>query len=133
MNSVPTSFALITLCLGSPVAAATEKIECLFQSPCPEGVICIANAPISMDFTIDLNQFAPPINAREPPRNKVTRVTVGTAMFQAEPLVLSGGIRGFWAEHDGVEHLMTMQPDRTALYTTTGPVTRMIGRCNVEK
>ena len=115
----------------SPISVWAERVECAFVAPCAASV-CVAEE-IDVAFEIDHRQFAPPLDAREPPRNKVTTVALGDAVFRAEPIVMDDGTRGFWALVDGIEHLMTMRPDGLGSYASTGRVGFMSGRCVVEK
>ena len=112
-----------------PGVAWAERVECTFTPPCL-GSICYADE-IPVAFTIDHNQFAPALDPKEPPRNKVTTVALGEERFQAEPIVMDDGTRGFWANIAGVDHLMTMRPDGMGTYATTGAIPFMSGHCGV--
>lgn len=112
-----------------PQAVLAERVECEFMAPCLTSVCLPEAVPVS--FEIDHRQFAPPIDPDEPPRNKVTVVAMGGAQFKAEPILMDDGTRGFWANVEGVEHLMTMRPDGMGTYASSGAVSFMSGRCGV--
>ncbi|KMW57216.1 hypothetical protein AIOL_002177 [Candidatus Rhodobacter oscarellae] len=109
--------------------ASAERVYCEMVPPCA-GAVCAAEA-VPLRFEIDHNQFAPPVDAKEPPRNKVTLVALGDQQFRAEPIVMEDGTLGFWAHVAGVDHLMTMRPDGLGTYATTGDMLFLTGRCEV--
>jgi len=120
---------------ATPANATTERIACQFHRPCLEATVCVPDA-VALAFTIDRTQFAPPHDPKEPPRNKVTHVSVthaalGADTFKAEPILMVDGTRGFWAHLDGVDHLMTLRQDGRSTYATTGPIPPMTGHCEI--
>ena len=85
----------------------------------------------SLAFTIDRTQFAPPHDAGEPPRRKVTTVRMGDAQFPAEP-ILMGDVRGFWGEGLGGSDVMfVMQGDGYAVFSDKRAGKRLTGQCEV--
>lgn len=85
----------------------------------------------ALQFDIDRNQFVAPQNLNDPPRRKVTLVSMGEAQFPAEPFLI-GKTRGFWAEGwSGSDVIFVMQPDGSATYTDTRMDTRLTGHCEV--
>ena len=110
-------------------AAQAERVECTFVAPCLASVCASEELPVA--FEIDHNQFAPPLDPNEPPRNKITEVAMGDYRFPAEPIVMDDGTRGFWAVVAGVDHLMTVRPDGLGTYATSGAIPFMSGKCEV--
>lgn len=87
----------------------------------------------SLAFTIDRTQFAPPHDAGEPPRRKVTTVRMGDAQFPAEP-ILMGDVRGFWAEGlSGSNMMLVVQADGSAVFTNVDAGQRLTGQCEVRQ
>lgn len=119
-------FVFALALMASPAWA--ERVECEFHIPCIGIGACI-EGPLPVSFEIDHRQFAPPVSPQEPPRNKVTLVSLGEERFKAEPIVLDDGTRGFWANLGGVDHLMTMRPDGRGTYSTSGGIPLMTGLC----
>lgn len=88
-----------------------------------------ADGEVTVEFSIDHAQFAPALDPNDPPRRKVTRVRLGTQSFVAEPILMTGGVRGFWTD-DPVTgtHVLTAQQDGSAVYS--GPARgRLDGTC----
>ncbi len=108
--------ALLCASLSGPAAA--------------EVVICDLSG-IPVQFEIEREQFAPPLDLAEPPRRRITTVQMGDAEFPAEP-ILMGDVRGFWAEGlAGSEVMMVMQADGSAVYANTRAGERLTGTCEV--
>lgn len=119
-----TSLAL-SVC-AAPLAA--ETLRCDLTPDCVGSAAC--DAITTVQFTIDLNQFAPAVDANDPPRRKVTLVTMGAAQFPAEPIWFQGGIRGFSAEGwGGSEMLFIVQTDHTATLVDPREGLRLVGTC----
>ena len=113
MQAVTTSVALAAMPLGA------ETITCVMQ----DGVL--------LQFAIDYNQFAPALNADEPPRQRRTIVRFGDAEFAASPFRLSD-VRGFEAEDDtGSGTLFVLQPDGAAVLTRAVDDLRIDGTCTI--
>ena len=112
--------ALVSILAGS--GATADSLSCtLCATPCID--------PVSVDFDIDRDQFAPPVNAADPPRRKVTLVRMGDAQFPAEPIVM-GDARGFWAEGGGGSQVLFItQPDGTAIFVNERAGLRLEGTC----
>ncbi|MFW2544520.1 hypothetical protein ACN2XU_17935 [Primorskyibacter sp. 2E107] len=107
-----TAAALPALLLA-PLPMAAETWRCMLQSPCDERRC--DNTEIR--FTIDADQFAPPLDRGDPPRRRVTQVRFGETSFEAEP-IMSGETRGFWLQTaDGRARLLTIRADGAALYS----------------
>ena len=124
MARVVTSLAL-AVC-AAPLAA--ETVRCPLSPACQTASGC--DVVTNVEFTIDLNQFAPAVDANDPPRRKVTLVTMGDAQFPAEPIWFEGGIRGFSAEGwGGSEMLFIVQPDQTATLVDPREGLRLTGTC----
>jgi hypothetical protein len=113
-----------------------ERVDCTFAAPCPANSGCTP-APLTLHFDIDPNQFAPAIDANEPPRTKITQVTEGDETFAAEPILMDSGVRGFWTDQDGSARILTVQPDGAAVYTRTAPNLpdgeKRTGQCGVSQ
>ncbi|WP_342075805.1 hypothetical protein [Yoonia sp. SS1-5] len=105
----------------------------VFAGPCwAENIACDMDG-IALAFAIDRNQFVAPASPDEPPRRKVTMVSMGDAQFPAEPFLI-GKTRGFWAEGwSGSDVIFVMQPDGSATYTDTRRDTRLTGHCEVRQ
>jgi hypothetical protein len=88
-------------------------------------------AGTSVSFAIDAAQFAPALDANEPPKRRITTVQMGDASFPAEPLVM-GDVRGFWAEGmGGSDVMLVMQGDGSAIYADARAGTSITGACTV--
>lgn len=110
--------ALLCASVGGPAAA--EMITCDM-------------AGTAVAFEIDHTQFSLPQSPDDPPRRKVTSVTMGDAIFDAEPVVL-GEARGFWAEgQTGANVILMMQDDGSAIYTDQQTGIRLTGTCEVQQ
>jgi hypothetical protein len=90
---------------------------------------CQFGDDLSLRFAIDRNQFAPAIDPGEPPRRKVTRVVANGTSFEAEPIVMDSGVRGFWTD-DAVNgtQVLTISSTGKAIFTGKDGVIRA-GRC----
>lgn len=123
---------IFAVALTGALPAQAERLTCDLRAPCPSKGPCVVEA-VTVSFEIDHTQFVAPVDRREPPRNKVTRVSLrnatGDREFRAEPIVMADGTRGFWAEIDGIEHLMTIRPDGRGSYVTSGAAAQLTGRC----
>jgi hypothetical protein len=117
-------------------ALAIERVTCWFE-PAEAGSDCVGGAclgaPVALRFEIDPNQFLAPHALGEPPRGKVALVSLEANVFEAEPIRMADGTRGFPAKVAGVEHLMTTGPDGLARYASTGAVPFLRGRCEVTR
>lgn len=121
--------ALGAWALAPPAEARVERIECTLSAPCPGQAACLSR-DVEVRFAIDLNQFALAFSPDEPPRKKITTVTVGSERFSAEPILMVGDVRGFWAETYEGTHLLTFSPGQDAVYSR--PVNeKLTGRCEV--
>jgi len=119
------------VCVAVLAAPATaETLVCRMTPDCDAAAPC-AMSPADITFAIDRNQFAPPVDAREPPRVKRTYVDMNGKAFVAEPFLMQGGaVRGFWttADASGTRMLTTMA-DGSARYSDSRSGDRMTGRC----
>ena len=121
---------LISLLAGAPVLA--ERVECRLSAPCPGNGICVQDA-VPLAFEIDRNQFVAPVDANEPPRNKVTQVDLGGVKFAAEPLII-GETLGFWEDAEAMgERMFTLGPDGQGLYTEWPAGVELSGECVVRR
>ncbi len=117
------------LAAAGPATALIERVDCAVAAPCPTGAACPV---VELSFTIDSDQFALPYSPDEPPRKKVTTVTTGAARFSAEPILMAGGVRGFWAETFEGTHLLTFAPGKEAVYSR--PIgERLTGTCLIKR
>jgi len=121
-----TAMALLAACPTS----AIERISCVLNTSCSGETIC-APKTSELHFGIDPNQFVAPIDAKEPPRNKVTIVSMDGESFRAEPIQTEFGLRGFWSAQNGTERLLTIQPDGTATYSLSSELGQLTGKCEV--
>lgn len=105
----------------SPVDARVTDIACTLSD---------GTTPRSLSFAIDASQFADPVNPDDPPRQQRTQVTMNGAVFVAEPMILPGNRRGFWAENLGdTELLLIIDPDGSAKLSDTSLGAVFVGSC----
>ncbi|MDJ0630392.1 MAG: hypothetical protein QNJ44_19205 [Rhodobacter sp.] len=124
-------FALALGLSTDPAAALIERVDCTVSAPCPGRSVCVS-PPVDVSFTIDSDQFALAYSPDEPPRKKITTVKVAGERFNAEPILMAGGVRGFWAESFEGTHLLTFAPGKDAVYSR--PIgQRLTGRCEVHR
>lgn len=101
------------------------------SGPAMAEVVSCDLSGVPVRFEIDRTQFAPALDAKEPTRRHVTTVTLGDAVFPAEPVII-GDVRGFWAEGiEGSDVMMIMQPDGRAVYSNPRAGERLTGICEV--
>lgn len=131
MKDLAAFIAAACVCASPGNAFPIERIECRLSATC-QGLQGCAAGTVQLRFAIDMAQFSPAVGAGDPPRRKTTRVETADQAFAAEPIVMSDGLRGFWAEADGVDHLLTIKPDGTAAYTRI-PGGKLTGRCSVRQ
>ncbi len=85
---------------------------------------------ITVAFRIDPHQFVDPQNTNDPPRRQITRVQLDNEDFNAEAIMLPGGILGF---HDDAgelgRRLMIVQPDGRARLTLQPKNENWVGHC----
>ena len=122
--------ALAALLMSGPVMA--DRVECRLSAPCPGSGICVQDI-VPLSFEIDRNQFVAPVDANEPPRNKVTQVDLGGVKFAAEPLII-GDMMGFWEDAEAMgERMFTLGPDGMGLYTEWPAGVELSGECVVRR
>lgn len=101
------------------LAAQTLDVECLFDND---------GARVEVMFAIDTTQFAPPLNANDPPRRAVTEVVTLTGTFTAEPFFAAGDAMGFFTPDQ--THSLMVRPEGQATYVSgEGPL--LFGTCQV--
>ncbi|MEJ6398245.1 hypothetical protein [Yoonia sp. 208BN28-4] len=107
-----------------------ETVTCSLSGPCADFQAC-GTTGADLEFTIDRTQFAPAIDADEPPRRKLSIVQLGQAQFPAEPFIISDTI-GFSAEaFGGAPAIFAMQPDGTGTYAVARHGYELTGPCEV--
>lgn len=108
------------LALGAALAASpalAERFDCMMA----DGTV--------VRFDLDPNQFVDAVSEGEPPRRKVTQVTMGTSKFPAEPFSI-GDLAGFSAEALGAGTIMfVVNPSGEAIQTERQTGQRMTGQC----
>lgn len=129
MNRAAPLMLAATLCAAA-LPSQAQNVHCTMTELCPKTGLCVAT-PVTLAFNIDPNQFVDPVSKNEPPRNKVTWVSLHNERFQAEPIRMDNGIVGFWADIDGTSHLMTVQADGSSHYSKSDNSTRLSGYCEV--
>ena len=88
---------------------------------------------VAVAFDLDRAQFAPPVDDGEPPRRRLTSVTMGNAQFPAEPFIIADAI-GFSAEGmGGSEIMMVIQADSSAMLADPRADMRLSGTCEVNQ
>ncbi len=108
--------AAIFLVAGGYPAIA-ETLICELRGDCAGASPCNPSTT-RLQFTIDRTQFAPAISPADPPRRKVTQVTRDGESFEAEPILLVSGIRGFWTDDDAAgSQVLTVAPEGAAIYS----------------
>lgn len=108
--------------------AHADVLNCSFTELCDADDSCVL---VTMDlrFEIDRNQFVDAINTNEPPRNKVTDVTMNGETFTAEPFLI-GDVRGFWADtKEAGNRILMIEADGTAQYAEPDLERTMTGTC----
>ena len=113
---------------AGPLAA--ETVQCTLAPICDDGGLC-TGAPLDIAFEIDQRQFAPPVNAGDPPRRKITRVITSEAVFDAEPFVMDAGVRGFWGEDANSARMLVVSPEGVARYVEMATGATFTGTCEV--
>ena len=101
---------LCALCLGQPLAA--EEVRCDLDG-------------LALGFSVDRTQFVDGY-AGDPPRRKVSQVTLGDARFEAEPILLDGQI-GF----HGADRIFLLR-DGTGRLTDMTTGAALTGPCEVD-
>ncbi|MBV7393312.1 hypothetical protein [Mameliella sediminis] len=92
------------LVLGTPATAAVQAYACTLSRD---------EARIDLRFDLDPASFSPALDSREPPRRRVSRVTLSDGRgFEAEAILGQDGSRGFWADSENM--LLTVAADGTA-------------------
>lgn len=118
---------ILTLFAGPLVA---ETWSCTVSEPCPDAEPC-ADASLSIGFEIDPGQFAPPVGPSDPPRRRLTLVTAGDEVFEAEPFRMPGGRRGFWGlPGPGSDRILLIGADGAARYDDPARPALLTGSCN---
>ena len=120
---------LLLICLTASPALA-ERVSCTLSQPCPILTDC-ATETLALDFVIDRSQFVAAVDVNEPPRKKVTVVTLGEEQFRAEPFLI-GDVRGFWQDTEAMsDRMFTMQADGSAIYSESPSGVQLSGLCEV--
>lgn len=92
-----------------PAHAAVETYDCALSRD---------GTRMDLRFDLDPASFAPPVDAADPPRRRVSRVRMEGTEIEAEAILGQDGARGFWASAQGL--LMTVSPDGTARMSDHG-------------
>ncbi len=112
--------AAILALLATPVQA--QDVRCTLDD---------GSAPVQVAFTIDRNQFIAPMDPKDPPRRKITRVEMGRDRFLAEPFLIGQSL-GFWEDAEAVgSRMLVVQPGGAAKYSETPSGRRLTGTCEV--
>ncbi|WP_323768617.1 hypothetical protein [Antarctobacter sp.] len=109
--------SLLLGALHSPARAAVEAYDC---------DLARGGDRLSLRFDLDTASFAPPLDPNEPPRRRVSRVTLGDDGFTAEAILSENGQRGFWSPDRG--WLLTMDRDGAARLSDADQAP-WLGRC----
>ncbi|WP_300437527.1 hypothetical protein [uncultured Mameliella sp.] len=92
-----------------PALAAVDTYDCALSRD---------GTRMDLRFDLDPASFAPPVDAADPPRRRVSRVRMEDAEIEAEAILGQNGSRGFWASAQGL--LMTVSPDGSARMSDHG-------------
>jgi len=107
-----------------------ERVECSLSEPCPTSGVCFQEA-VDLHFVIDHNQFSDAVDVNDPPRRKVTLVTLGDEQYSAEPMII-GDVRGFWQDTEAmIDRIFTMQADGSGVYSESPSGKTLTGSCEV--
>ena len=118
------------LAIANVTSARAELVECVLSEPCTTTGVCLRDS-IDLHFVIDRNQFADAVNVNDPPRRKVTLVTLGDEEFSAEPMII-GDVRGFWQDTEATgDRIFTMQADGSGVYSESPSGKTLTGSCEV--
>jgi hypothetical protein len=111
---------------------------CLVAGPAVADFSCLltdANcradcAEISVRFSIDASQFVAPQDPSDPPRRQVSDVTMGDRRFNAQAIMMDGGIVGFHQDAgETARALMIVQADGSARLTLEPENQTLLGTC----
>jgi hypothetical protein len=87
-------------------------------------------AKTSVRFSIDASQFVAPQDPSDPPRRQVSDVTMGDRRFNAQAIMMDGGIVGFHQDAgETARALMIVQADGSARLTLEPENQTLIGTC----
>ncbi|MGR3437109.1 hypothetical protein [Salipiger abyssi] len=113
--------AAVLSALGA-LPASADRIACALHSA--------DGTPVDLRFDIDRRQFAPPTSPDEPPKKLRSYVIQNGTQYVAEPFLMEGGVRGFWAEdrRQG-QALLVIGPDGRAEMTDAAFAAPLQGRC----
>ena len=87
-------------------------------------------AETSVRFSIDASQFVAPQDPSDPPRRQVSDVTMGDRRFNAQAIMMDGGIVGFHQDAgETARALMIVQADGSARLTLEPENQTLLGTC----
>ncbi|MFZ5961744.1 hypothetical protein ACOXXX_02235 [Thalassococcus sp. BH17M4-6] len=115
---------LVALILAiAPLPALGDVLDCTLQAE-------DAAVESRLRFEIDRRQFAPATSPNEPPRQVRSYVTQDGVRYVAEPFLMQGGVRGFWAENrQGGSALLVIEADGAAKMTDQALGLALTGTC----
>jgi hypothetical protein len=112
-----------------------QAVSALALTAAPVGaeVVACQMATGALEFAIDRNHFAAPVDMNDPPRRAATVVQFGDATFPATPFLI-GDTRGFEAEGlGGTTTLFVMQPTGEAVFSNRRAGQRITGNCTIRE
>jgi hypothetical protein len=81
-------------------------------------------------FSIDSSPFLAPQDSNDPPRRQVNDVTMGDSRFNAQAIMMDGGIVGLHRDAgETARALMIVQADGSALLTLEPENQTLLGTC----
>ncbi len=87
-------------------------------------------AKTSVRFSIDASQFVAPQDPSDPPRRQVSDVAMGDGRFNAQAIMMDGGIVGFHRDAgETARALMIVQADGSARLTLEPENQTLLGTC----
>ncbi len=117
---------LLASALAGPSLA--DSLACELQKECRANNVCDETI-VDLTFEIDRLQFIDPQDRSEPPRRKLSQVSMADRQFPAEPFLM-GDVRGFWAEGLAGSHsIFIVNADGTAKFSNSEMGEHLIGTC----
>jgi hypothetical protein len=112
------------LCVTAAPAAA--DLSCLLTDE-----TCLRDCDeTSVRFSIDASQFVAPQDLGDPPRRQVSDVIMGDRRFNAQAIMMDGGIVGFHQDTgETASALMIVQADGSARLTFEPENQTLLGTC----
>ncbi len=104
-------------------------LTCLATTAHADDIRCAMDNGEALTFAIDRTQFVAPQDPNDPPRRKISQVSLGDKRFPAEPFII-GPVRGFHADGLGGSSVMfSVVADGSAKLANTRTGETLTGTC----